>query len=141
MNHKEVSMKKQLAIALSALMLSCALNHTLAQVDSDRRASDPKPSTKVKQMPFRGKIVKVDPEKKIIALAGKERDRLFQITEQSRIRKEGQPLRLEDVKVGDTVGGLARADGSDGWEVVTLNVGEKLDASASKEAPQGGSAE
>jgi hypothetical protein len=134
-------MINKIAIALSALMLSCALNNALAQVNPDSSAGDSKPSVKAKQMPFRGKIVKVDLEKKTIALAGKERDRIFQIIEQSRIRKEGQPLKLEDVRVGDTVGGLARANGSNGWDVVTLNVGEKLDASANKEAPQGGSAE
>jgi hypothetical protein len=133
-------MIKLFATALSALMLSCALNQALAQ-SGPEKADDPKPPTRAKQMPFRGKIVKVDLEKKTIALAGKERDRVFQITEQSRIRKNGEPLKLEDVKTGDTVGGLARANGTDGWDVVTLNVGEKSDSNSVKEAPQGGRAE
>jgi hypothetical protein len=133
-------MIKRFVIALSTLMLTCALNDALAQAGLDDKPEDPKPPTRAKQMPFRGKIVKVDMEKQVIALAGKERDRVFYITEQSRIRKSGQPIKLEEVKVGDTVGGLARANGAERWDVVTLNVGEKPDAPAAKEAPQSGSA-
>jgi hypothetical protein len=134
-------MIKLFATALSALMLSCALNNAMAQSGPGVQTDDPKPPTRAKQMPFRGKIVKVDPEKKTIALAGREQDRIFHIKEESRIRKGGQPAKLEDVKVGDTVGGLARANSQDGWDVVTLNVGEKPEGSANKEAPQGGRAE
>lgn len=132
-------MVKALALttALSALMLTCALNNTLAQTVSNGNADDPKPSTRAKQMPFRGTIVKVDIERKTIALAGRERDRVFHITDQTRIRKDGEPANLADVKVGDTVGGLARAaDVPDRWNVVTLNVGGKPDEPASKEVPQ-----
>jgi hypothetical protein len=133
-------MIKLFATALSALLLSCTLNHALAQSGQDNPIDDPKPATRAKQMPFRGKIVKVDIEKKTIALAGKERDRVFHITGQSRIRRDGQPIELEEVKVGETVGGLARANGADRWDVVTLNVGEKPAPTAVKEAPQGGRA-
>jgi hypothetical protein len=133
-------MIKVFATALSALLLSCTLHHALAQNGQDNHIDDPKPATRAKQMPFRGKIVKVDLEKKTTALAGKEQDRVFHVTGQSRIRRDGQPIELEEVKVGETVGGLARANGADRWDVVTLNVGEKPDPTAVKEAPQGGRA-
>jgi hypothetical protein len=130
-----------LALALSALTLACALNQAVAQSGADGISQEPKPPTRAKQMPFRGTIVKVDLEKKTIALAGKERDRVFHIIEESRIRRAGQPVKLEDVRVGDTVGGLARANGENRWDVLTLNLGEKPDGSAAKEVPQRESAE
>jgi hypothetical protein len=128
-------------VAWSALLLACTFNTALAQSGTGDKADAPKTSTKAKQMPFRGKIVKVDSEKKTITLGGKERDRTFYVTEQSRVRRDGQPIKLEEVRIGDSVGGLARANGADKWDVVTLNVGEKPDKPSTKEVPKGEEAE
>jgi hypothetical protein len=84
-------------------------------------------------MPFRGTIVKIDLETKIVTLGGKEKDRAFAVTEQSKIKKNGQAAKLEEDMVGDSVGGLARANGEK-WEVVTLNVSEKPEKPQVKEA-------
>jgi hypothetical protein len=112
-------------------MLALALGHGLTQESTALTELQSAPA-RAKQMPFRGKVVKIDREAKIVTLGGKEKDRAFAVTEQSKIKKNGQAAKLEDVVVGDTVGGLARANG-DKWEVVTLNVGEKPEKSQAKE--------
>jgi hypothetical protein len=95
----------------------------------------PKTTERAKQMPFRGKIVKIDHEAKTVTLGGKEKDRTFALTDQTKIKKNGQAAKLADVLVGESVGGLARANG-DKWEVVTLNVTENPDKPQPTESDQ-----
>jgi hypothetical protein len=106
-------------------MVAFALNQGLAQETSET-TSPPKTTERAKQMPFRGKIVKIDLEAKTVTLGGKVKDRTFALTDQTKIKKQGQAAKLEDVRVGESVGGLARANGEK-WEVVTLNITEKPD--------------
>jgi hypothetical protein len=116
-------------MALGACMLALALNQGLSQEVGESQ-NPVKSSERAKQMPFRGTIVKVDLEAKTVTLGGKEKDRTFVVTEQSKIKKEGEVAKLEDVRAGQTVGGLARAKG-DKWEVVTLNVSDKVEKAQS----------
>jgi Cu/Ag efflux protein CusF len=124
-------MNRYITMALGAVMVSFALSQGMAQETVDQ--NNPPKATKAKQMPFRGTIVKIDLEAMTVTLGGKERDRTFTVTEQTKVKKAGQPVRIEDVRVGESVGGLARANG-DKWEVVTLNVSEKPEKAQSKEA-------
>jgi hypothetical protein len=112
-------------------MVAFALNQGVAQ-ESGESTSPPKTTERAKQMPFRGKIVKIDHEARTVTLGGKEKDRTFTLTDLTKIKKNGQAAKLADVLVGESVGGLARANG-DKWEVVTLNVTEKPDEAQSKE--------
>ena len=125
-------MIRSVTMALCAFMVAFALNQGFTQGTADENDS-PKSSIRAKQMPFRGTIVKIDLERKIVTLGGKERDRAFTVTDQSKIKRHGQTAKLDDVLVGDFVGGLARANGEK-WEVVTLNVSEKPDKPQGKEA-------
>jgi Cu/Ag efflux protein CusF len=124
-------MIRNITMALGAVMVAFALNQGMAQ-ETVNPANPPK-AAKAKQMPFRGTITKIDLEAKTVTLGGKERDRTFMITDQTKIKKYDQPARIEDVRVGESVGGLARANG-DKWEVVTLNVSEKPEKTQTKEA-------
>ena len=87
-------------------------------------------------MPFRGKISAVDKTTKTITLEGKEKSRTFQITSASKITKDGKPAVMDDVIVGQTVGGLAKETAAGKWEVVTLNIGAK--AGKAKDAEKKG---
>jgi Cu/Ag efflux protein CusF len=128
---KEVSMIRYITTAVVTCMVAFALNQGAAQ-ETGESTTPPKTTERAKQMPFRGKIVKIDLEAKTVTLGGKEKDRTFAVTDLTKIKKNGQAAKIEDVRVGESVGGLARANG-DKWEVVTLNVGEKPDKAQSKE--------
>jgi len=90
------------------------------------KAADEKPADDAKKargMPFNGKISAVDKTAKTITLEGKEKNRTFQLTATTKISKEKKPITLEDVTVGDYVGGYARENAEGKLEVVTLNTG------------------
>lgn len=76
-------------------------------------------------MPMRGKLTAVDTKNKTVSVAGKEKDRVFQVTSQTKIMKEGKPATLEDAKVGDEVGGYAVKAGEDKLELRSLRIGPK----------------
>jgi hypothetical protein len=87
---------------------------------------------KTKAFPFQGKVAAVDIEAKTITLQGKEKNRTFLITNQTRIMKDGKAASLADAKVGDAVGGQALAAGESTYEALSLRIGAK----PSKNAPQ-----
>jgi hypothetical protein len=84
-----------------------------------------KTEKRAKQMPFRGKLSAVDAAAGTITLQGKEKNRTLLVTSATRINRDSKPTTLQTVKVGESVGGLAKATPSGEWEVVTLNVGIK----------------
>lgn len=86
-------------------------------------------------MPFHGKLSAVDTTAKTITLQGKEKDRTFQVTSETRIIKQGKPATLEDAKVGDEVGGQAVKNG-DKAELRTLRIGPKVEGEDKKEKKQ-----
>jgi hypothetical protein len=116
-------MKKSLLVALLGVALVCPGTVTqAAEGANDKPAQTPKPDGKQKQMPFRGKVSAVDKTAKTITLEGKEKGRTYQITSTSKITKSGKPAMLDDVVVGQSVGGLAK-EAAGKWEVATLSIG------------------
>ncbi len=118
-------MKKLLALAvLTALMTWASPGASAAEGSKDKSAQGSKSENKPKQMPFRGKVSAVDKTAKTITLEGKEKGRTFQITSATKITKDGKPSVLDEVTVGESVGGLAKEDAGK-WQILTLNVGAK----------------
>ena len=119
-------MKKLIAPALLIAAIACvAANLHAADAAKDNSAPAPKPETKVKQMPFRGKVGAVDATAKTITLEGKETGRVFQVTSATKISKDGKPAVLADVTLGEAVGGLAKENAAGKWEIVTLRIGAR----------------
>jgi hypothetical protein len=85
-------------------------------------------------MPFYGSVKAVDLKAKTFTLAGKEKDRVFVITDTTRIHDSGEARELADVQVGRKVGGLAKANAAGKWEVATLNLGVKQERTSAKAA-------
>lgn len=92
-------------------------------------AAEPKPSTnasatpKLPQgMPIYGKVGAIDKQAGTITLQGKEKVRIFYITAQTRIHRDGKPARLEDVVIGQWIGGYARPDAQGRSTLSTLNL-------------------
>ncbi len=50
---------------------------------------------------------------------------IVQITSATKISKDSKPAVMDDVIVGQTVGGFAKQTASSKWEVVTLNISTK----------------
>jgi hypothetical protein len=126
LNARNIHMKK--AIVLAVLTATAAMCFTdpatrAAEGAKDKSAQTPGPEGKQKQMPFRGKVSAVDKTKKTVTLEGKSH--AFQITSATKITKAGKPAVIDDVIVGQTVGGLAKETAAGKWELVTLNTGAK----------------
>jgi hypothetical protein len=120
-------MKKHFVLALLTVGMAFTVPATqavAADAPNDKPAQAPPKTAKQKQMPFRGKVGAVDKVAKTVTLEGKEKSRTFQITSASKITKNGKPAVIDDVTVGETVGGLAR-EVTGKLEIVTLNLGAK----------------
>ncbi len=113
-------MKKLLGIAALAGAVLAMPFFTLA---ADAPADAPKTEKKPRGVPFNGKVAAVDKTAKTISLEGKEKARVFYITSETRIHKDRKPATLDDVVVGERVGGYARENAQGKMEVVNLNAG------------------
>lgn len=119
-----IIMKRILTLALFTGLIACCYTSLNGAEDSkDKSVQAPKPTGKPRQMPFRGKVSAVDKTTKTITLEGKENGRTFQITSGTKITKDGKPAVLDDVAVGQSVGGLAKENAAGKWEASTVNLG------------------
>ena len=123
-------MKKILSSAVLAAVLMTLPSYVRA---ADQPADAPKTEKKPRLMPFNGKVGAVDKAAKTVTLEGREKTRVFQITSETKIRKDRKPATLDDVQVGERVGGAARESAEGKMEVVTLNVGLPGRAARTKE--------
>src|SRR5688572_31517402 len=95
----------------------------------DLSGAETKPSTnaaatpKLPQgMPVYGKVGAIDKQASTITLQGKERVRIFYITPQTRVHRDGKPAKLEEVVIGQWIGGYARPDAQGRATLSTLNL-------------------
>lgn len=105
---------------ITSVMLWCSLFAT--------QAADPKPSTnapaaKLPQgLPFYGKLGAIDKSAQTITLDGKEKKRIFHLTPSTRVHRDKKPATIDDLVVGQWVGGFVRPDPNGRPTVVTLNL-------------------
>jgi hypothetical protein len=118
--------KRTLRLLTLSLLSALAIGAPLAVRSADMAGNADTPKTQKRDtMPFTGKVKAVDKAALTLTLVGKERDRVFSIGTQTKMTKGGQPATLDDIAVGEEVGGQARmlADGRN--EVLTLRIGPK----------------
>src|SRR5438552_9142035 len=119
-------MKKLFTLSvLIALIAGVPPTVRAAEAYKDKATQAPKSDNRPKQIPFRGKVGAVDKTAKTVTLEGKEKSRTFQITSATKITQDGKPAVIDDIIVGQTVGGSAKQTAAGKWEVVTLNIGAK----------------
>lgn len=106
--------------SIAVLTAAICLSPAFVKAADDKPADDAK---KARGMPFNGKISAVDKATKTITLEGKEKNRTFQLTAATKINRDKKPITLEEVAVGEHVGGYARENAEGKLEVVTLNTG------------------
>lgn len=83
-------------------------------------STQPEPKKKggaAASVPFRGHVGSVDSAAKTVTLAGKKKERVLHVTEQSRIERDGKPAALGDIKPGDFARGSVSKD-AEGREVL-----------------------
>jgi hypothetical protein len=74
--------------------------------------------------PFHGTIKTVNKPAQSIVLKG-AKAQTFKVTPETKIRRDGKPIRFEEIVAGETVGGYAHQVASNHWEAVTINLGQK----------------
>ena len=107
---------------------------TAAETPSPKTAANSPP--KAKQRPFHGTIKSMNKAIKAIVLNG-EKAQTFFIIPETKIKKNGKPATLDQIAVGDSLGGYARQTPDGKWEALTLNVGDKKAEAAPSSAPKG----
>jgi hypothetical protein len=92
-------------------------------------------TTKVKALPFHGTIASVEQTARTFTIAGKEKSRIFKVTEATVITKAGAPATMADLVANEEVRGnyVKTADGS--MEARTVKVGPLTDAEKAEKKP------
>jgi hypothetical protein len=110
-------------------VLVCA-QLAVSAADKEKKASSPattssaSPAAKsARPVPFRGTISAVDQTAKTFTIAGKEKSRVFKVTDKTAVTKAGQPATMTDIVENAEVSGSywKAADGS--LEAKTVKVG------------------
>jgi hypothetical protein len=111
--------------AFIAAAVATAPNHLMGQT-TNKNATETKTNVTntakvAKGGPFHGKLAAVDKVAKTIVV-GK---RTFQVTSETKIKKEGKPATLEDGEVGETVSGYVKPGADGKLTATTINFGPK----------------
>jgi len=102
-----------------SVTLACSI---FASHAADQKATNA-PAAKLPQgMPFYGKLGAIDKSAQTISLDGKEKKRIFYITPSTRVHRDKRPATVDDLVVGQWVGGFVRPDPNGRPTVVTLNL-------------------
>jgi protein-disulfide isomerase len=79
---------------------------------------------KSKSVSFHGKVASIDKSAKTITLDDKNK-RTLQVTSETKIKKDDKPATLDDVTVGETVGGSYKKGEDNKMTLNTLYIGGK----------------
>ncbi len=88
-------------------------------------------------IPYHGKVDSVDATAKTFTIKGKEKDRVFSVTDKTTIMKDGAAADLAALTAGEEVHGSAKKTG-DNWEAVKVTVGAKAKGAKKEEAKPAG---
>ena len=94
-------------------------------------AAEKAAATGAAKLPYHGTINSVDPVAKSFTLKGREKDRVFGVTETTKILRDGVAVELSTLSPGDEVRGQVSKTG-DKWEAMSVLAGEKMPATKTK---------
>ena len=113
-------MRSEKFLALMWISVACCLGAVAAETKPSTNATaTPKLPT---GMPVYGKVGAIDKQGGTITLQGKEKVRIFYITPQTRVHRDGKPAKLDEVVIGQWIGGYARPDAQGRSTLSTLNL-------------------
>jgi hypothetical protein len=130
-------MSKKLSITFS-ILAALALSTPLKGFAADKEKGAAAPATEKaagddsakkadaagKPVPYRGKVSSVDAGAKTFSIKGKTNERVFSVTDSTKITKDGAPADISAVTAGEDVRGQATKNG-DKWDAVSVMVGAK----------------
>jgi hypothetical protein len=91
-------------------------------------ASTTTDATKARVLPFHGMISAVDQKAKTFTIAGKEKSRVFKITDKTVVTKAGAPATMKDLVANEEVRGSYWKLSDQTLEAKTVKLGPKTDA-------------
>ena len=110
-------------IAKAVVALALFAISTLCVQAADTKSSTNTAAPKLPPgMPVYGKVGVIDKQAGTITLQGKEKVRVFYFTSQTKVHRDGKPAKLEEVVVGQWIGGYARPDANGRSILSTLNL-------------------
>ena len=83
------------------------------------------------KLPYQGKVSAVDATAKTFSIKGKDKERVFVLTDTTKITKDGNPVEIGSIASGETVRGQAIKVGEN-WEAASVMLGEKVAAPKTK---------
>lgn len=106
-----------------------------AKATAEKAPATETTTTKVKALPFHGTIASVEQTTKTFTIAGKEKSRVFKVTEATVITKGGAPATFADLAANEKVRGnyVKAADGT--MEARTVKAGPLTDAEKAEKKP------
>ena len=102
---------------------------------AEKATADEATTTKVRAIPFHGTVATVEQAAKTFTIAGKEKSRVFKVTDATVITKGGAPATFADLAANEQVRGnyVKATDGT--LEARTVKVGPKTDAEKAEAKP------
>ncbi len=111
----------KIAKAFTALALLTVLNFCALAADTKPSTNNAAPKLPP-GMPVYGKVGAIDRQAGTVTLQGKEKVRVFYITPQTKVHRDGKPAKLDEVVIGQWIGGYARPDANGRSILSTLNL-------------------
>ena len=112
---------------LLATAMAWGSTQTFAQENKEKPAAEKKGGPKAdRALPFHGKITAIDKSARTIALG----ERVFQITADTKVVKDGKAASLNDAAVGDQVGGSYTKSDDGKLTARSLRIGPKPEGEA-----------
>jgi hypothetical protein len=118
-NLRTMNKKTILAVALlAALAVGAPFNASAAPKKAAADAGETAP----KPIPYHGKVASVDATAKTFTIKGKQKDRVFSLTDKTVITKDGAAADITAITAGEEVRGSATKSG-DNWEALKVTIG------------------
>jgi hypothetical protein len=128
-------MKQKIYLISCICLVTFALSMALSAQLMPRRHTSPSPAAKAasqsaspakqaaRPVPFHGMVSAVDQSAKTFTIAGKEKSRVFKVTDKTTVTKNGNAGTMKDIAENEEVSGsyLKNADGS--LEAKTVKIG------------------
>lgn len=125
-----IKFKSKLSILVLCAAAITGLPGQLCAIDTQAPVENKETRKKPAIMPFQGKLKSVDHSAKTISVG----ERVFQITSETKVSKDGKPAVLADAVVGEKVAGAYRKTEDGKLDATTVKFGVETD----KEKPKKG---
>jgi hypothetical protein len=113
---------KKIWLLLLCVVLTTSFTSAQQKPPTNGVARGTQSAPKAKGMPFYGKVGAIDKAANTITLDGKEKKRIFYFTSATKVHRDKQPAKVDDVVLGQWVGGFVRPDANGRPIVENLNL-------------------